>query len=99
MDIHFERSGGFAGLHLSHDIGSSDLTPEEGNELNRLVNSSHFFDLPSELRATSPGADRYRYKLTLNNGPQQHTVAIDEAAVPENLRPLINWVTAKIRKH
>ena len=98
MNIHFERTGGFAGLRLSRDIGSSDLTPEEGSELNRLVDASHFFDLPSELRASNPGADRFHYKLTLKNGARQHTVALDDAAVPENLRPLLNWVTAKIRK-
>ena len=97
VNLHFERTGGFAGLRLSHDIGSADLTPEENNEFSRLIDASHFFDLPAEIRAANPGADRFQYKLTLNTGPRQHTVALDDAAVPETMRPLINWVTAKVR--
>lgn len=98
MNIHLERSGGFAGLRLNHDLDSSQLSPEEGTELNQLVETSGFFNLPAEARATNPGADRFQYKLTVKAGSREHTVAVDEAAVPETLRPLLNWVTAKGRK-
>ncbi len=98
MKLHFERSGGFAGLRQTHDIGPADLTPEDSTELNRLIDSSHFFDLPTQLRAANPGADRFQYKLGLNTGDREHTVELDDAAVPENVRPLLNWVAAKARK-
>jgi hypothetical protein len=98
MNIHLERSGGFAGLRQSSDLESSQLSQEEGDELNRLVETSGFFDLPAEVRATAPGADRFQYKLTVNDGARTHTVALDEAAVPERLRPLLNWVISKVRK-
>jgi Emfourin len=97
MKLHFERSGGFAGLRQIHDIGPADLTPEDTAELNSLVESSHFFDLPSQLHATNPGADRFHYKLALDTGNRQHTVELDDAAVPQNVRPLINWIAAKSR--
>lgn len=98
MNIHLERSGGFAGLRLSHDLDSSQLSPEDGSELNRLVNTSGFFNLPADVRAANPGADRFQYKLTVKAGPREHTVAIDDAAVPESLRPLLNFASAKARK-
>jgi hypothetical protein len=98
MNIHFERSGGFAGLRLSQDLDSADLSPDERSELDRLVEAAHFFDLPADVRAANPGADRFQYNLTVNQGPREHTVALDEAAIPENLRPLLNWLMAKARK-
>jgi hypothetical protein len=98
MNIHFERSGGFAGLRLSHDLDSSQLSPEDGNELNRLVDASGFFDLPADVRAANPGADCFQYKLTVKAGPREHTVAVDDAAVPQTLRPLLNFATAKARR-
>jgi hypothetical protein len=98
MNIHFERSGGFAGLRASQDLDSADLSPEERSELDRLVETAHFFDLPSDVRAANPGADRFQYKLTMKEGSREHTVGIDEAATPENLRPLLRWLTARLSK-
>lgn len=54
MKIHFERSGGFAGLRLSHDLDWADHSPEERGELDRLVERAQFFDLPAEVRALNP---------------------------------------------
>ncbi len=98
MNIHFERSGGFAGIRLSHDIDSASLSPEDGSELNRLLESSDFFNLPETVRAASPGADRFQYKVNVKSGEAEHTVAVDEAAVPDKLRPLLNWLTTNLRK-
>jgi hypothetical protein len=98
MNIHFERSGGFAGLRLSHDLDSAELSPEDGKELERLVDTAHLFELPETIRAVNPGPDRFQYKLTMKAGPREHTVAVDEAAVPDSLRPLLNWLIEKVRK-
>jgi len=98
MNIHLERSGGFAGLRLSHDLDSAELSPEDGKELDQLVESADFFDLPEEIRAANPGADRFQYKLTMKSGPREHTVAVDEAAAPDTLRPLLNWLTKRLQK-
>src|SRR2546425_7633629 len=58
MQVHFERSGGFAGLRISHDVDSANLPPEEASELSKLIETAHFFELPAVLRATLPRADR-----------------------------------------
>jgi Emfourin len=98
MQVRVERSGGFAGLRQTHDVDSSQLSPEEGQELNHLVESARFFDLPADVRAASPGADRFQYKLTVKAGPREHTVAVDDAAMPATLRPLLNFAAAKAIK-
>lgn len=98
MNIHFERSGGFAGLRATQDVDSTDLSPQERSELDRLVEAAHFFDLPADVRAAKPGADRFQYKLTMKDGSREHTVGIDEAATPESLRPLLRWLTSRLSK-
>ena len=98
MRIHFERSGGFAGLRLQHDLDTTSLPPTEAEEVARLVDSAHFFELPQAIRATQPGADRFRYKLAVEAGVQKHSIEVDDAAMPEKLRPLLSWLTAAQRK-
>ena len=98
MQIHLERSGGFAGLRLAHDIDSTALSPEQEAELNNLIEQIHLFELPPVLRAEHPGADRFQYKLRVKRDSQEHSVELDEAAMPPNLRSLINWVMASKRK-
>jgi hypothetical protein len=98
MQMRLERSGGFAGLRLSRSLDSSQLSPEDNKELGRLVESAGFFDLPSDVRAANAGADRFQYKLTVKAGPREHTVSVDDAAVPETLRPLLDFATAKAPK-
>ena len=94
MRIHFERSGGFAGLRLQHELDTASLPPAEADEVARMVDSARFFELPQAIRATQPGADRFLYKLSVDSGTQKHSVEVDDAATPENLRPLLKWLTA-----
>jgi hypothetical protein len=98
MRIHFERSGGFAGLRLQHELDTTSLPPAEAEEVAHMVDSARFFELPQTIRATQPGADRFRYKLSVDSGIQKHSVEVDDAAIPENLRPLLSWLTAVQRK-
>ena len=98
MQIHFERSGGFAGLRLAHDIDSGTLPPEQQADLKNLIEQSRFFELPPVLQAERPGADRFQYKLRVKGDSQEHAVEVDEAAMPSNLRPLLNWIMQSKRK-
>lgn len=98
MRIHFERSGGFAGLRLQHDLDTTSLPSAEAEEVARMVDSAHFFELPQAIRTTQPGADRFRYKLSVDSGAQTHSIEVDDAAMPDNLRPLLSWLTAAQRK-
>ncbi len=98
MKIEFERTGGFAGLTLKKVIDSDKLPPEEANKLNQLVEASDFFKLPESIAASGPGADRFQYTVTISASGKKHTVDVDEAAAPPNLRPLIQWLTTTARK-
>ncbi len=97
MRIHFERTGGFAGMRMTATVDTESLPAEEGGELQELVEAAGFFDLPAVITIGAPGADRFRYKLTVEAEGQRHTVEVGEAAAPEALRPLLQRLTAVTR--
>ena len=94
MNIHFERSGGFAGIRLKHDIDVDALPEKIREELQKLIGAAAFFQLPDSIKATNPGADRFQYQITVDSGDHKHTVNVDDAAMPETLRPLVRWLTS-----
>ena len=92
MKIYYRRTGGFAGMVMSFDLTTETLPPEEADELQELVNSADFFSLPDVIPSEIPGADRFQYRLTVEIEEQQHTVEVGDAAVPENLWPLLKKI-------
>ncbi len=96
--VHFERSGGFAGLRLAVELSGDSLAPEQADELGQLVDRARFFELPSEISGPAKGADQFVYKLTVESAQRVHSVEVGESAVPESLRPLIDWLTAAARQ-
>jgi hypothetical protein len=100
MHIHFERSGGLAGLRLTTTVDSATLSSDDARKLQELIGTAQFFSLPAMLTAKTPGADRFQYTLTVETQGRQHTITVDEGAAPPTLRPLLNWLTtaAKTRK-
>jgi hypothetical protein len=98
MKIEFERTGGFAGLTLKKVIDSDKLPPEDANRLQRLIEASDFFNLPVAIAASGPSVDRFHYTVTVVESGKKHTVDVDEAAVPPELKPLLQWLTAAARK-
>lgn len=97
MRIHFERTGGFAGMRMRATVDSESLSPEEARDLHEMVDAAGFFDLPAAITTPTPGADRFHYKLTVEAEGRRHTVDVSEAAVPEALRPLLQQLMAFAR--
>ena len=84
---------------ISYDIDVNTLPPEEADELGTLVAASDFFTLPLEIRSESPGADQFQYTLTIETDQFQHTVEVGDAAMPENLWPLLNKIRVLSRSN
>ena len=97
MIIQFERSGGFTGLNLHLEIDTRQLPEREAQEFNRLVESAGFFGLPERLHAPEGGADRFRYQLTIADGPRRHTVRVGESGAPPALQDLLQQLTLQAR--
>ena len=96
--VQFTRSGGFAGIPVTASCESDSLTPEDEDELRRLIESAGFFQLPATVTSPAPGADRFAYRLTIEVDGQEHTVEMEEAAVPPGSRPLLEWLNSFARR-
>ena len=92
MKIELERSGGFTGIPLRRTISSDNLPAPEQTKLAGLVRASGFFELPAEIPNSRPGADRFQYQLSIEEAGVRHSVRVDEANLPDTLRPLIAWL-------
>ena len=100
MRIHFERTGGVAGVRLASNLASDALPESEALALKRLVEASGFFDLPARIDALASGSggDRFNYTITVDDGPRSQTVQVSEAAAPPALRALIGWLSQAARR-
>jgi hypothetical protein len=96
MRILFERTGGIAGRKIQGSLDSSALPEPQARRLAELLEQAHFFDLPLRLESPSSGADRFNYKVTVETDLGSHTVIASEAAVPAELRLLLDWLSRSL---
>ena len=99
MRIQFKMKGGiasFPGLSKPIMIDSDQLPEQESDELKRLVNAAHFFDLPTTMGLPSPGAADYRqYTITIQDEGKQHTVYVTDLVEDPNLQALLTYLRAR----
>jgi hypothetical protein len=96
MQLYFERSGGFMGLHLQAAVDTADLPSEEAEEWQQALAAADFFNLPSNLEKES-GTDAFLYKLTVVTAEKKHTALCTDENMPEELRPLLRRLTIMAR--
>ncbi|HEU4444592.1 MAG TPA: protealysin inhibitor emfourin [Nitrososphaeraceae archaeon] len=102
MKIHFERSGGFAGIRTTFTVDSNSLSFDEKDRLRNIIDNSKFFDLPSETPLPRRGADYFKYKITIESADpiKSHTIETNDMTMPSELRPLVNYLKDKTKsKH
>lgn len=94
MHIEFEISGGYANINLAYRGDTDKLPPEVASKLLRLIESSRVFELEqSEIVSRSAGPpDVFFYKLTLYEGGQKKTLSFNDATVPDQLKPLLEFL-------
>ncbi len=97
MKVTFERSGGFAGIVMTTTVDTETLPTAEGEHLHQLMQTTDFFHLPATIASPNSQPDRFQYKVTAEDNGQHHTVQVSESAVPNQLRPLLNWLTEMAR--
>ena len=97
MRINFERSGGFAGMRITTTVDTQSLPADQASELNQLVASSGFFNLPATIPSTG-GADQYTYTVTISDQGRQHTVVVKDGSIPPALQPLLQRLTGLARR-
>ena len=94
VQIEVERSGGIAGIKRTRSLSTEELSGEDAKTLEGLVDSAGLYELPLEVRAAELGADRFHYRITIHSERGNRTVQIDEAAMPSNVKALLEWINA-----
>jgi hypothetical protein len=87
--VHFERTGGFAGIRLATSVNAADLPADEARALEEEIQAARFFGQPEQIRSAGNEPDRFQYKITVEQEGKSHTVEVGESAMPETLRPLV----------
>ena len=73
-------------------LNTESLPPDEGKKLQEMINAAGFFDLPAKFPAPKKGADYFQYSITVELEGKKHTVQVADPVVPDNLRPLIQYL-------
>ncbi len=97
MQIHFERTGGIAGMRVAATIDTGALSPDEARDLQALVEAAKFFNLPTVIASPTPGADQFQYRVTVEAEGRRHAVEVGDASVPDALQPLLRRLTILAR--
>ena len=90
MKIEIKRSGGIAGLNSIFLIDQTTATAAEVNEIERLINKSRFFELPTEIPNRKHGADYYTYDISIEVSGKKHTIRTTDFSIPQSLKSIVN---------
>ena len=80
------------------NVDSGSLSAEEDGELRGLIETARLFQLPESIDSPVGSADRFMYKLTVEVDGRSHSVEVSDAAVPSELRPLLDHLTSTARR-
>ena len=98
MKVHFEETGGLAGIGSYASVDSDLLLPKEVSELEQLIKDADFLQLAPQSSITSRGADYLKYKITLETDNIKHSISTTDLTMPPNVRPLVRYLRQKVTK-
>jgi len=97
MQIHFERTGGFANIRFTGSFDLDSLPEEIADPLKDLLEQVDFPSLPERLLGQSAIPDQFNYSITVTTPSWQHTVVTGDHSAPDALRLLLQKLTELTR--
>lgn len=98
MKVHFERSGGFAGIGTSVSLDTDNMSQDESAQFHQMYKNMNFFDLPSKYDTKSGAADLFRYKITVESKDGKHTVETTDLSMTPEFENFVNFLSGKALK-
>jgi len=97
MRVDFQRTGGAFGppQRRSCTVDTTDLAPNEAQELMSLVQSSGILTAGEDAAAPRDVPRRYHYSITVEQDGQKHSVRISAVDLSDALRALANWLSKR----
>jgi hypothetical protein len=93
--IRFVRSGGILGHTIRIEIARDTLPPHEQRELDSLIENIGLFSSQSFTDHNYP--DQFQYTITIIDKNGSHPIVYNESAIPDQIRPLIDYLEHNIR--
>lgn len=94
MKVTLVQSGGFAGLRVGKIADGDALPAGDAEKLKDLVQAAGFFDLDERIGLPPKHADRFQYRIGVEDGDRQKSVLVAEEALTEPLKALVRWLQA-----
>ena len=95
--IHFQRTGGFAGITTVIEVDSKTLGHEEIDKVNQLIDQANFFAYQKSDSLKKNVPDQFQYVIAIESHNAKKTIEFTDSTVPDNFQPLINYLTQKAR--
>lgn len=72
--ITFERTGGFAGMHITANFKPDDLPEEQAQALLELLEKLNFEELPVQAINNPSLPDQFTYRITVETKDGEHSI-------------------------
>jgi len=87
--IHFERTGGFAGIRLAADVDVDDLPDDQKIKVIELLDEMDFDELSGRIGNKAAIPDEFVYSVTVKTEKDDYNVITGESGLPDKMQPLI----------
>ena len=78
-------------------IDTDDLSAEEAEELEHLIEAAGFFELPRTSPPPPGAADYLRYTISVTTPERSHTVHLTDPIEDPDIQALVEYLEAKAR--
>ncbi len=94
MKLVVERTGGFAGLKRRGERDAADLSPAQRAALDLLVKDSALGKAAADQQSSStpaqdPGADRFTYRVEIQDENGTRSITLPESKMPTELKTIV----------
>jgi hypothetical protein len=97
MRVSLKKSGGIAGLKVSAEVDSRQLSAAQEREMKDLVERANLFDQPPKPGGRSM-PDQFQYEISVEDQGRAHSFVTNDAAASDELLDLVDWLVAAARK-
>ena len=95
MKLHFTRTGGLAGTKLEARLDTAELPAAEGQSFERLAAEAPLLE---NRRAAPRSADRFVYRLAIEQDARESVAQFDDESLPERLRAVVDRLVEVARR-
>ena len=95
MRIQYKVDGGIAylpDLYQPLTVDTNDLSIEEADKLQRLIEAADFFNLPAVSPPPRGATDYFQYTISVIDSGRTHTVRVTDPIANPHLRALVDYL-------